>query len=98
VRAQIRVQPIEHDARLHHHRAPLGVEFEHRIEKLAVVDHQCRTHRLAALRAARTARQDRHAGFGRDTDRSPSRLFGARQHHPDRLDLINGGIGGIAPA
>jgi hypothetical protein len=49
-------------------------------------------------RRAEEAAEPRHALAEEVVVPPEPRLLGARQHHPDRLDLIDRGIGGIAPA
>ncbi len=59
VRLQEAVQPIEHEPRLDPDGALPGVELEHPIEVLRVVDHQAGADRLAGLGRAAAARDHR---------------------------------------
>ena len=87
--AQLRVQPVEHESGLDDREAGFGVELDEPVEVLRIVDHQGGAYRLAALRAARPARQDWNSLVGRDGDRGARRLLAARDDHADRLDLID---------
>ena len=55
-------------------------------------------HRLAALRGAGAARQDRGLGVARHVERQREVGLVARQHDADRLDLVDRGVGRIAAA
>ena len=98
VRREPAVEPVEHDAGLDRHRARLGVEVEDVIEVLAHVDDQRLAHRLAALRRARPARQHGHALLAGDLHGADDVLLAFRHHHADRLDLVDRGVGRVAPA
>jgi hypothetical protein len=90
------VQPVQHDSRLHRDPLRLGLEVEHLVQVLGDVDHQGRAHGLAALGGAGTPRQDRYARPGRDPD-GANRVLGTGRHHdPDRLDLVDRGVGAVA--
>ncbi len=95
---QLRVQRIEHHAGLDQRGARLLVDFQNAVEVLAVVDDQRFADGLPALRAARAARQDRHALLLGNRNRGPCRLFAARHNHADRLHLVDRSVGGIAAA
>ena len=55
-------------------------------------------HRLAALRGAGAARQDRGLGVARHVEDQREVGLVARHHHAHRLDLVDRGVGRIAPA
>ena len=98
VLAQLRIQRIEHHAGLHDRLGWRKVDLQHAVEILGVVDDERFAHRLAALRAAGAARQDRDAFLHRDGDRRARRLFAAGHNDADRLQLVDRGVGGIASA
>ncbi len=64
----------------------------------AHVDHHTVAHGLATLRGATAARQHRYAGFAGDLDDVYDVLLVLRNDDPDRLYLIDRGIGAVAPA
>ena len=94
-----RVQLVEHDAGLDPGGAALGVDLEHAVQVLAGVDDERGADRLAALRRAGAARQDRHAGVRRRPRRAQT-ASSARARHDDaeRLDLVDRRIGRVAAA
>ena len=53
---------------------------------------------LAGLRGAAAARRHRHAELARERERRLHVGIGPRHHHGLRLDLIDRGIGAVAPA
>ena len=62
------------------------------------VEHQRLADGLARLRGAAAARQHRRALLARDRHGRLDIRDRARAHHAYRLDLVDGGVGGIAPA
>mgnify|MGYP001587523835 CR=1 FL=1 len=98
MRFEIRIQLVEHHAGLHFSGPRVLVESDDLIQVLAVVDHERRTDRLAALRRAAAAREHRHALVHCDLQRNQRILLGPGHHHADRLDLVNRGIGRVTPA
>ncbi len=88
----------EHDARLDRCTAPVGVDLEHVAKIFRAVDDQGAVDRLPALAGPPAARQDRNAALARDRDRGRDILDRARHENPDRLDLVDGGVGRIAAA
>ena len=63
-----------------------------------MVDDERGTDRLAALRAARAARQYGHTHFAAHVERGPHVVVRARHQHAERLDLVDRSIGRVAPA
>jgi hypothetical protein len=98
VRAQERIQPVEHDAGLHRDRRARRIELDHLVQVLRMIDDQRRADRLTALRGAGAARQDRHARLERDLHRADRGGLGPGNHHADRLDLVDRRVGGVPPA
>ena len=93
------VQPVEHDPGFDRDAPCVFVEADHPVEVLARVDHYRLADRLPALRRAGAARQDRGPGFAAHRDGARDVLRATRHHHPDRLDLVDGSVGGVtAPA
>ncbi len=88
---------IENKARLDG-RAAIGlVQFDHIIQVLGYIDHQRLAHGLAALGGAAAARQDRHLFLGGNLDDADHVLFRARYDDTDGLDLVDRGVGAVAP-
>jgi len=50
------------------------------------------------LRSTAAARQHRHFGFARNLDRDAGIFAVLRDHHADRFDLVDRGVGRIAAA
>jgi len=98
VRPEPRVQGVEHDARLHRDLGAVLVEADDLAQVLRHVEDQRLAHRLAALRGAGAARQDRRAGVARDVERGREVGLVARDDDADRLDLVDGGVGGVEHA
>ncbi|KWT97635.1 hypothetical protein APY03_1331 [Variovorax sp. WDL1] len=98
VRLELRVEVVQHQARLDGDAALRHVELEHAPHVLAVVDHQRRAGGLAALAGAAAARQHRHLQVARDVDGGGDVALGLRHEHAHRHDLVDGGVGGVAAA
>ena len=98
VAAEPGIQPPEHDARLDPRPAPLGIDCENAVQMRGAVHHQRLADGLARLGSAAAARQHRHAFLARDRERRLDIGDRARPDHAYRLDLVDGGVGGIAPA
>ena len=92
------VQPVEHDAGFDRHPPGVGVDFEDIFEIPGGVEHQRLAHRLTALGGAAAARQDRHAFLGRDGDGARDVVRALRDDDADGLDLVDRGVGAVAPA
>ena len=95
---QIRVQPIEHHTGLYADRQRIEVELADRIQRLAVIDHQRLADRLAALRRARTARQQGHALLARDGECGFRVGLVAGNDDADGKNLIDRRIGRVTAA
>ena len=93
---QRRVELIEHHAGLDGR--ALAIDLQDTMQVLGVVDHEGRTDCLAALRAARAARQQRHACIRRYRNRGTRRFLRARHDDAERLDLVDRSVGCIAAA
>jgi hypothetical protein len=96
LRPQARIERVEHHAGLHDR--PVALHLQHLVEVLGVVDDQRLADRLAALRAAGAARQDRYSFVRRDGDSGARRLLAARHDHADRLQLVDRRVGRVAAA
>ena len=92
------VELAEHHAGFHQRRVLLRIDVQDAAQVLAAVQHQRAIHRLAALAGAAAARQHRHAVFARDRQGGGHVVDGFRDHHAERLDLVDRGVGGIAAA
>ena len=77
-------------------RARLLVEADHPVEVPAGVDHHRLADRLPALRGPGATGKNRGAGLAADRDRARDVLGAAGRHDPDRLDLVDGGVGAVA--
>ncbi len=73
---QLRVEDVQHDARLHHRAARLRVHLHHAVQVLARVDDEGRADGLPALGGAAAAREHGNAGLDRDLQCGRGR-FGA---------------------
>jgi len=98
VLAQQPVEPVEDDPRLDSRATSLDIDRDHLVEMLAAIDDQRPRQGLPALRGAGTARQYRHSLLAGDRDRRSGVFAAPRHDHPQRLDLVDRGIGRIAPA
>jgi hypothetical protein len=96
LRPQPRVERIQHQSRLDD--GAVGPDLEHFVEVLRVVDDQGLAHCLPALRAAGAARQNRYPFVRCDRQSAACRLLGTRHDDTDRLQLVDRGVGGIAPS
>ena len=74
------------------------VEAHDLAQMLGDVDDQRLAHGLAALRRAGAARHDGGLGVARDVDDQRQVGLVARHHHTHRLDLVDRGVGRVAPA
>jgi hypothetical protein len=97
MRLQQRVEPVEDNAGLHDDFACLRVELDDVVEVLRVVDDQCRADGLPALGRPGSARQDGRLLPPR-SERHARRILAPWHDHAHRLDLIDRGIGAVAPA
>jgi hypothetical protein len=98
VRPEVRIELVEHDTRLHGHRARGRVKLDDPVEMLRVIDDERCAHGLAALRGAAAARQNRHAFLDGDAESRERVFLAPRHHHADRLDLVDRRVGCVAPA
>ena len=98
MRLQGGVEMAEHDARLDHGAAPIGVDLQHVAEIFRAVEDQRSIDRLAALAGAAAARQHRDAALARDRHRGLDILDRARHENADGLDLVDGCVGRVAAA
>ena len=77
--------------------ALVGIDLQHAVQVLRGVEDQPRADRLAGLRRAAAPRRDRHAvPSGIVTAARRPRRSG--NHHAERLDLVDAGVGGIERA
>ena len=95
---ELRVQLVEHDARLHARPALLDVHFEDPVEVLRGVDLQSGPDCLAGLRRAAAAGGDGAAVGAGALQRGQYVLARADDGHPERLDLVDAGVGGVQRA
>ncbi len=96
VRLEIRVQLVEHHARLDLDRHRVAIEGADAVEMLALIDDQGSADRLPALRAAGAARQHRHLLLAAERDCRAHIVDGLRDEHADRLDLVDRCVGRVA--
>ena len=95
---EIGVQVIEHQTRFDQGLAPRGIEVENLVQMFRQIDDQGFADRLAALRGAAAARQNRHAGVAGDGD-DRFHVLGVLGHDDAQgFDLIDRGVRRIAPA
>ena len=93
-----RVEMIEHHPGLDRHGARLGVEVDHIVQPLAGIDHERLGDRLAALARAGTAREHGRLVCTRHFQGAPQIGLIARHDDAHRRDLVDRGIGRVAPA
>ncbi len=89
------VQLIQNDAGLDDCRFVVRVNFYQPVQKSAVINNQRLTHRLTALGGTAAAGQNGYPLFRRDLNCAGDIIPAARNQHPDRLNLIDGGIGRV---
>ena len=89
---------IEHHTGLHRGLVLIGVDAQDFVQVFRTVNDQRCANCLAALRCSCAAWQDRHPLLRGNLQRNARFLLGARDDHADRLDLIDGRIGGLAAA
>ncbi len=87
------VEPLHDDPGLHLDPPRLGVERDDPVHEFAAIEHQGARHGLAALRGAAAARQDRYPLLPSDRQRGGDIGAVLRHHDPERLDLIDRGVG-----
>ena len=95
VRAQVRVELVEHDARLDPGPALGGVHLEDAIEILRRVELKPGPDRLARLRRAAAARGDRDVVPRRDLDRADDIVTRPGDDHGERFDPVDAGVRGV---
>ena len=93
---ELRIQVIEHQTGLHLSPHGLNVDGQQLAQVFAGVDDQGFPNRLSALRRATTTRQDGHASITCDIQGDAQIEGGLGDHHTDRHDLIDRGIGAVA--
>ncbi len=98
MRAQLRVQGVEHDTGLDARPAFGDVYFEDAIEVLRRVELQSGADRLSRLRRPAAARSDRHAMPPGDCDRADDIISCARHDDAERCDLIDARVGRVERA
>ncbi len=97
-RRELRVQLIEHDARLDARPALLRVHFEHAVVIFRGIDLNAFADRLPGLRRAAAAHGDGTAEAPADLDDADDILARLRNHDAQRPDLIDAGVGRIERA
>ncbi|KNX42614.1 hypothetical protein ROTO_09160 [Roseovarius tolerans] len=98
VRFERAVEIIQNDPRLDHRALSFDVQLEDAVEMFRAIDDQPGIHRLTALRGAATAHCERDFG-GTGGLNSGCDILGCAWHdHACGHDLVDRGIGRIAPA
>ena len=95
---ELRVQFIQHDARLDARPALLRVHFQDAVVVLRDIDLQAFADGLSGLRSAAAAHGDGAAEAAADFDDADDVLARLGNHHADGLDLIDAGVGGVERA
>lgn len=98
VRLQERVQLVEDDTRLDDDGFRVLIEGDDAVEMAGGVQDHGLADGLAALGGAGPPRQHRNSLVGGDRDGEDGVVLVGRDHHADRVDLIDRGIGRITPA
>ena len=98
VRPKPGIELVEHDPRLDERPALVDVHVEHGVEMLRGVDDEARADGLAALRRAAAAQRERAAEARADPDDGHQVLPGAGQHHAERFQGVDAGVGRVERA
>ena len=91
------VQLPQYHARPHPHPAVFDVQGHLAVEPAGAVHNDTLANGLAALAGAAAARQDGDALFARQGQDGLNVGDGLGPNYADGLDLVDGGVGGIAP-
>ena len=92
------VEAIQHHARLYPNRRGFLVELADFGQVLTRIHHQAFADGLTGLGCASTAGCHRQTDLVRDLERTKHIGGGLRHDHPDRLDLVDGRVGGVEPS
>src|SRR5439155_8248330 len=95
---ELAVEVVEHDAGLDHTGPVFDVEREDAVQMFGEINDDCFVDRLAALRGAAAARGDDQAVVAGDRKRAQSLIDGTGDHDPERHDLVERRVGGVAAA
>ena len=96
---ELRVEIVEHDARLDHAGCVLDVERDDAVQVFGEIDDEAVIDGLAALRGAAAARRDGHARRrGRSPASAAPRPWLRGTTTPSGIDLVERGVGRIAAA
>ena len=98
VRPQGAIEGVQHEAGLHGDPALLEVEVEDAVQVLAEVDDEGRADRLPALRGPASTGKEGRAGLRGQRDDAGDILIGARNRHPDGIDLVDRSVRRVASA
>ena len=98
VRPQVGIELVLHHARLHPRPMFLGVQFQHLVHVIGHVEDDRPAHGLAGERRAAAARQHRNAVLTGHSHRRLHVIGVPGYHHPERLDLVNAGVGAVQHA
>ena len=94
-RSQLRVQLVQHHARFHARPALRRIHFEQAVVIFRSVDLNPFADRLSRLRRAAAAHRDGAAKAPADLDDANNVFARLRNHHAQRPDLIDAGVGRI---
>ena len=89
------VQLIQNDAGLDDCRFIVRIDLYQPVQKSAVINNQRLAHGLTALGGTPAAGQNGYPLFRRDLNCAGDIIPAARNQYPDRLDLVDGGIGRV---
>ena len=92
---QLRVQLIQHHARLDPGPSLVGVDLENPVQVLRGIEHQAGANRLAGLRRAAAAWRDRDAVAGGHVDGLNDPFGRTGNDHAQRLNLVDAGVGRV---
>ena len=98
MRPQVGVELVLHHARLHPRPVLLGVQLQHLVHVVGHVHDDRPAHGLAGESRAAAARQHRYPVLARHTHGRLDVVGVPGYHHPQRLDLVNAGIGAVQHA
>ena len=97
-RRQPAVQLVQHQTRLDPCGARLSIHFQQPVQVPRRVHDHGPPHRLTALRGPAATGQHRRPLFAGRAHHGLHVVQRARQDHPQRLDLVDGGVGGVEAA
>ena len=98
MRPQVGIELVLHHARLHPRPVFFGIQFQYLMHVIGHVENDRPADGLPGERRAAAARQHRNAMLPGHAHRRLDVIGVAGYHHPQRLDLVNTGVGAVQQA